>query len=356
MSDANDNQADEASSRRASGATRRIVFEESVHEKRVPRAVGRKLESPIDDKAGSQTRRPVAPVKNPQKRKALIMVAGGLATILIVVPATAFVLRMAHNRKQTVKPPAAIAVSSVTPEVKPSATPTPDPSPATASSTVELDDSKVRLMVLQLASQISQKSGYEFAPEFVELILGRTMEYKSEEALLAARQYRREINKAFRDEGVNPLIGYALGMSRSRFDPLMSQKGVGIWQLPVEVARSQGYIGATENPARLKVPETSAQIAASYTKQLLSSFDTEDFMYAIACFGMNLQEAGLLQARLLKAAPDAKSRRDVMKIIRMGVLTGEQVDNIARFFAAGIVGENPQEFGFERSQSFSSLY
>jgi hypothetical protein len=50
------------------------------------------------------------------------------------------------------------------------------------------------------------------------------------------------------------------------------------------------------------------------------------------------------------------SRRDLMKIVKSGVLTGEQVDSIARFFAAGIVGENPQKFGLDDSQPFSSLY
>jgi gas vesicle protein len=208
----------------------------------------------------------------------------------------------------------------------------------------------------QLAAQISQKGGYAFGNDFIDLILARTHEYNSERAMGAARLYRREINKSFRDEGMNPLIGYTLAMSRSRFDANVTDKGVGIWQIPAAVARSQGYLAAGESPIKLRVPESSAQISATYTKALMSTFDAEDFMYAIACYGMSLQEAGRVQARLVTVAPDAKSRRDIMKIIRAGVLNSDQVDSVARFFAAGIVGENPQKFGLAASQPFSSLY
>src|SRR6185503_756148 len=134
------------------------------------------------------------------------------------------------------------------------------------------------------ASQISQKGGYAFAPEFVELIRARIQEYSSQKALAAARVFRREINKSFRDEGMSPLIGYTLALSRSKFDPSVTEKGIGIWQIPTPVVRLQGYLGPTESAAKLKVPETSAQISAAYTKALLSTFDAEDFMYAIACY------------------------------------------------------------------------
>jgi hypothetical protein len=357
---------------RTSGATRRIVVQDLAGEK-FPPARGRKLEAPSGEQkhegartvrhagAISKTVRPSS--KDRVNIKRLVMIAGGLVAILIVVPVVAIVLRAVRNTKpsQRSQSSAVTPAASQTPVavevVSPQQATTPHVEDATADgSLVEVEPAEVRSMVLQLASQISQKSGYEFGPEFIELIRGRTLEYSNERTLVGARQFRREINKSFRDEGLSPLVGYVLAMSRSKFDPVSAQKGVGIWQLPVGVARSQGYLGATENASKLKVPETSAQIAASYTRQLLSAFDSEDFMYAIACFGMSLQEAGQLQARLVTAAPDTKSRRDVMKVIKAGVLTGDQVDNIARFFAAGIVGENPKEFGLANSQPLSSLY
>jgi hypothetical protein len=288
------------------------------------------------------------------------MIVGGVLTILVIVPAIAIVLHSARNGKTE---NAATATATPSVETKTATISSPVAAePAASARTPEANSSnelgaiETRAMVLQLASQISQKSGYEFGPELIELIRSRSHEYASDKALLAARQYRREINKSFRDEGLSPLIGYVLAMSRSKFELSSSDKGVGVWQIPVSVARSQGYLGSTESAAKLKVPELSAQIAASYTRQLLSAFDPEDFMYAIGCFGMSLQQAGQLQARLIIVIPDSKDRRDVNKIIQAGLLSDEQVENIARFFAAGIVGENPEKFGLVDSQPLSSLY
>ena len=375
MKDPNDTQSGKKDDKRASGATRRILVRETVSQE-APKAIGRRLSTPSahDNDRSTATSRTRAvnyaarASRHAGRGKRTLMIAGGIAIVLIVVPVLALVMQ--SIRRQSTKPAASnssvaptaggtvqetvVATQSPSPEQSVEATPV--ESPAVEDSSIAIDAAEVRSMTLQLASQISQKSGYEFGPEFVQLIRERTPEYTSERPLSAARQYRHEINKSFRDAGLNPLIGYVLAMSRSRFDPVAPGKGVGIWQLPMGVARSQGYLGADENAARLKAPESSAQIVASYTRQLLSTFEPDDFMYAIACFGMDLQQAGKLQARLVATAPDGRNRRDIMKMIRAGVLTNEQVETIARFFAAGIVGENPHQFGLSSSQSFSSLY
>jgi hypothetical protein len=289
------------------------------------------------------------------------MIASGIVTILVIVPALAIVLHSARKEK-TQNPAVATATESIQPAVSGGSSPAPTAERARSEKSPDVNDSseveatEVMAMASQLAVQISQKSGYEFGPEFTELIRARTHEYASAKALFAARHYRHEINKSFHDEGLHPLIGYVLAMSRSKFDLGSSDKGIGVWQIPVGVLRSQGYLSPTENWSKLKMPEVSAQMAASYTRQLLSAFEPEDFMYAIGCFGMSLQEAGQLQARLVTVMPDTKDRRDIKKAIQAGILSSEQVDNIARFFAAGIVGENPQKFGLEDSQRLSSLY
>jgi hypothetical protein len=295
-------------------------------------------------------RGPKRPVREETKLKSTLMIAGGIATLLVIVPAVAIVLHSVRTKdvEKTVAAPV------LTPAVRPAATAT--ATPAEQKKPTEIEPDEIKAMVSQLAAQISQKSGYEFGPDLIDRIRARSHEYADEKGLLAARQYRREINKSFRDEGLSPLIGYILAMSRSRFDSTSSDKGIGVWRIPVSVARSQGYLGTGENSAKLKEPEVSAQIAASYSRQLLSAFDPDDFTYAIGCFGMSLQEAGQLQARLVSANPDPKTRRDINRIMQTHVLTGEQIDNIARFFAAGIVGENPQKFGLLESQPLSSLY
>ncbi len=375
MQDPNDTQGGKIDVKRTSAATRRIVVKEADREM-VPKAIGRKLNTPLssakDPVSGFPRSQSVNHAGTTRSSKnsvntRTLMVVGGIATVLVVVPMVAFVLHSARNRKEpkqaavSASAPAsetaaetANASQSLSQEQQAEATPVETPSAENISAAV--DDVEVRSMTLQLASQISQKSGYQFETEFVEMIRKRTAEFTNERSLIAARQYRHAINKSFRDEGLNPLIGYVLAMSRSKFDPVAVRQGIGIWQLPLGVARSQGYLAKDENADKLTVPETSAPIVASYTRQLLSTFEADDFMYAIACFGMDLQEAGRLQARLVATAPDERSRRDIMKMIRAGVLSSDQVETIARFFAAGIVGENPHQFGLSSPQPFSSLY
>ena len=375
---------------KTSGVTRRIVVKDLPPEE-APQVKGRKLSTPAElDKppqritthspsVATPTQRisartqanlrqtiPSAPIPVVQKQpstlnvKRLLILVGAIVFVPSLLVAIILVLPKPKKKAVSKDTETAASISSASPVNAPSPAasvePSPSPSVETASSSSNVSPDDVRTMTVQLASQISQKSGYEFAPEFVELIRSRTSEYSNSTALTNARQYRREINKSFRDEGLNPLVGYALAMSRSKFDSSVTEKGIGIWQVPLSVARSQGYLSASENNLKLKQADTSAQITASYTKQLLSTFDAEDFMYAIACFGMSLQEAGRLQGQLVRTAPDSKKRRDIMNMIRAGVLNSDQVDNIARFLAAGIVGENPQKFGLDNSEAFSSLY
>jgi hypothetical protein len=375
MEDPNDTQGGKKDVKRTSGSARRIVVQD-VDRDKTPKAIGRRLSTPSPD---AQNRVPATPRSHltnsagaTRARKNLInprtmMIVGGIATVLVVIPAVALVLHAARNRQapkqaaietQTPASEATVqtAAANQSPSPQQSAEATPVETPSAEDLSIAIDAAQVRSMSLQLASQISQKSGYEFGPEFVQMIRERTLEFTSERSLIAARQYRHLINKSFRDEGLNPLIGYVLAMSRSKFDPVAVRKGLGLWQFPMSVARSQGYLSKDENADKLTVPETSAPIVASYTRQLLSTFEADDFMYAIACFGMDLQEAGRLQARLVTATPDGKSRRDIMKMVHAGVLSRDQVETIVQFFAAGIVGENPHQFGLSNPEPFSSLY
>ncbi|HMF57213.1 MAG TPA: FHA domain-containing protein [Pyrinomonadaceae bacterium] len=208
----------------------------------------------------------------------------------------------------------------------------------------------------RLAAQITSKSGYVFSRDFEDLIRVRTNEYRLNGFDERARRYRREINKAFHDQGLDPLVGYVLAMSRSKFNENATGEGVGLWQLPISVVRDQGYLAAGETEAALKDPKRSAEIAAAYTKAVFSTFDTDDFMYAIACYGMPLNQVGQVRTQLATAAPDPMARRDFMKMVKSGIIKGEQVDRVVRFFAAGIVGENPQAFGLSGTQPFDTLF
>jgi hypothetical protein len=215
----------------------------------------------------------------------------------------------------------------------------------------------VRSMAERLAGQITRKSGFVFDRELVEMIRARLVEYRVDGYTDRARRHRREINKAFRDQGLDPLLGYVLAMSRSKFNEETAGAGVGLWQIPLPVVQAQGYLAATESPASLKDSRRSAEIAAAYTKALLNTFESaDDFMYAVACYGMPLNQVGEVRAQLATAAPDPMVRRDFLKVVKSGIIKDDQVDRVVRFFAAGIVCENPGAFGLRGEQPFSSLF
>jgi len=212
----------------------------------------------------------------------------------------------------------------------------------------------VRSMADRLAGQISRKSGYVFDRDLVDLIRVRSSEYRLSGYTDRARRYRREINKAFRDQGLDPLLGYVLAMSRSKFSDNATSEGIGLWQIPV--AQAQGYLTPRESQDALKDPKRSAEIAAAYTKALVSTFEsTDDFMFAVACFGLPLSQAGQVRTQLATMAPDPVARRDFLKMVKLGVVKGNQVDQVVRFFAAGIVTENPQAFDLPSDEPLSSL-
>jgi hypothetical protein len=215
----------------------------------------------------------------------------------------------------------------------------------------------VRSLTDRLAGQISRKSGYVFDRDFVDLIQIRSNEYRVNGYTDRARRYRREINKAFRDQGLDPLLGYVLAMSRSRFNDNTTGEGIGLWQIPVSVAQAQGYLTVGESEETLKDPKRSSEIAAAYTKALVSTFEsTDDFMFAVACFGLPLNQAGQVRTQLATQAPDPIARRDFMKMVKLGVVKGDQLDRVVRFFAAGIVTENPRAFGLQADEPFSSMF
>jgi hypothetical protein len=226
--------------------------------------------------------------------------------------------------------------------------------PPTSQQDTDID---VRSLADRLAGQISRKSGFVFDRDFVDLIRVRSGEYRVSGYTDRARRYRRDLNKAFRDQGLDPLLGYVLAMSRSRFNDNTTAEGIGLWQMPVAVAQAQGYLAAGESQETLKDPKRAAEIAAAYTKALVSTFEsTDDFMFAVACFGLPLSQAGQVRTQLATLAPDPLARRDFMKMVKLGVVKGDQVDRVVRFFAAGIVTENPRAFGLQGDEPFSSMF
>ena len=92
----------------------------------------------------------------------------------------------------------------------------------------------------------------------------------------------------------------------------------------------------------------AAKATAIYTKALFSKiFDINrgELVYAVAAFGMSEGEASQWRDTL------PADRADFWKAIK----TPQQREQVVRFFAAGIVAENPQKFRL-KDRPISELY
>jgi predicted component of type VI protein secretion system len=235
--------------------------------------------------------------------------------------------------------PAAADASSATAPVAP------------ASSSGDVSPQEIAGMANLLATQITQRSGYTFDQNFTLRIKQHIDEYRTAAGYYErAHKYQGAVEREFaNNKGIAPLFAYLLAMSRTRF----IEKDGGVWQLPAPVAK---YYAPDMTTADLNDPDKSARVAATYTKQLLDTFpDRDNFMYVVACYGMPINEAGNVVAALQAKDPGGDQRFDFWKMKNAGVVGGDQIDNVARFFAAGIVCEHPQQFGLRQEKPLSSL-
>ena len=208
-----------------------------------------------------------------------------------------------------------------------------------------------------LATQVSGKSLYVFDGEFAEQIRQRTGDYRIDVIDEAAR-HRRQISNAFGSQGVSVPLGFVMAIAQSRFREGGAEspdERIGFWRVPRRVAVEQGYVSPNDSASTLSDPQRSAEIAAQYMKDLLNLFGPDSFMFAIACYGMPIRQAAEVQGKLEAADPDGTVRRDFWSLVRSGVVPREGADRVVRFFAAGIVAENPREFGLS-ARPISTLY
>ena len=206
-------------------------------------------------------------------------------------------------------------------------------------------DFEIASMSRTLAGLIVNKSGsgYVFTPAFVAEIRSHTDEYRVDmRDKVPANKF--QINKAFKNSPLHTVTGYVLALSLSRFkDEPAGEGGIGFWRVPKVIALD--YKTPEEPESVLNERERSAEIAAQYFKSLLNIFGENDFMYAIACFGMPPARAGDVKTTLDEWDPT--DRRNFWVMVDKGVVSREGAERVVRFFAAGIVAENPPAFGIE---------
>jgi hypothetical protein len=167
------------------------------------------------------------------------------------------------------------------------------------------------------------------------------------------------IIKAFNEKGMDPRIGLYLAMIESEHCVcLQSGTGpLGMFQFTYATAKlhfspSDGVVkGASPSHPDIRCePEPAARAAASYMKALTGRYGTGPSSVPLAIGSYNSGEGGL-STNLDKALSSSQGLpRDFWTLIAKGDILSKQfqLENfkyVPKFFAAAIIGENPQDFG-----------
>ncbi len=245
--------------------------------------------------------------------------------------------------------PGDVQVEFVTREIAP---PPPEivvtvtPTPAKAGTKVSAGDTQE--MAKKLTNEFSGKFAYKFDPQFIQEVLKKTTEYQSEGYFSRAAAYKDVISVSFvQERNLDAPLGFILAMSRSQFKPQKTGADEGLWQMNADFVASQGYNGLCGTETLSDVSQNCASKAVSlYLKSLVLEVFEGDIIYSVAAFGKSAQEANIWKATL------PADRADFWKVIK----DAKQRELIVRFFAAGIVAENPQKFGLKKDRPISELY
>jgi pSer/pThr/pTyr-binding forkhead associated (FHA) protein len=248
-----------------------------------------------------------------------------------------------------------ISIAFDTIEEKPKNTPTPEivdvkptqQTPKTSQSRqISLADTKV--MYEGILRQFSGKFPYKPDNQFYQQLQAKTNEYKVEGYFANAQKYRDQINLAFfRDNGLDPAIGYLTAMSRSKFNSAKDKNGEGLWRMTTDFASINGFNG-TCGSETLSDPlqDCASKVSAVYLKALILNVFEGDVLYGVSCFGMSPNEASAWKSTL------PADRTNFWQTIK----NPKQKEEVLKFFAAAIVAENPQKFGLKRDRPISEIY
>jgi hypothetical protein len=163
------------------------------------------------------------------------------------------------------------------------------------------------------------------------------------------RHYAPYVNFVFEDLGVPPVVGLYIGMIESEFDPnAVSPTGArGMFQILPRTARQYGG-----DPAELTEVDKAAPLAARYVKDRMRDFGSDRMAIALSVAAYN-RGPGSVQEYIDKVVvldEDETEQRfwALVSTTREGAPgVDEGTRYVILFFAAAIVGENPEVFGLE---------
>jgi len=235
-----------------------------------------------------------------------------------------------------------------TPTPKPEVSAEPNATPKPVGQKTEVSLLETQEMSKRLVKQFAGGAEYRFNKQFLQEVQKRTAEYKADGYSQRAAQYRDTINEAFvKEQNIDPPLGFVLAMSRTKFAPTNQNGEEGLWRISKNLVASNSYDGTCEDKNLSDQTQRCAAIATSvYMKALANNIFENDFVYAVAAFGLSPLEASQLKDSL------PQNRQDFW----LSLKSPEQREQVVRFFAAGIVAENPQKFGLKSDVPLSEMY
>lgn len=237
-----------------------------------------------------------------------------------------------------------LATPTPTPEGTPEVKTTPKQTQAKqAFSATEMPDA-----VRQTVRQFAANAAYKYDAQFLQEVQKRTAEYAVAGYFARAQTYRDVINVAYvQDQNLDPPLGYLLAMSRSKFNPQKQGAEEGLWRMTNEFATTNSLNGMCGTETLSDASQNcAAKASALYMKNIVLNVFEGDVIYSVAAFGMSPQEAAVWKASL------PADRKDFWNVIK----SAKQREEVIKFFAAGIVAENPQKFGLKNDRPLSELY
>lgn len=248
--------------------------------------------------------------------------------------------------------PTEIALQFETIEI---ATPTPTPeevavksTPTPAKGGTKVSGGDAQEMSKNLIKEFSGTFNYKFDTQFLQEVNKKTGEYAAEGYFARAAAYRDVISVAFvQERNLDAPLGFVLAMSRSQFKPQKNGADEGLWQMNQKFVAENSFNGLCGTETLSDAAQNCASKAVSlYLKSLVLEVFEGDVIYSVAAFGKSPQEANIWKATL------PADRSDFWKVIQ----DPKQREQVVRFFAAGIVAENPQKFGLKKDRPISELY
>lgn len=155
---------------------------------------------------------------------------------------------------------------------------------------------------------------------------------------------------AFKARNVSPLIGLYLPLIESEYVNLQAPNSVGAIGMFQFLPKTGERLGLT--PQELLDVEKSADAAARYIAENLKQFNADPMKEALAVLAYNRGEGKTASA--LQLVIDDQNRRCSICALTAAsnrldeTFQRENVHYVPSFFAAAIIGENPQAFGLKQ--------